>query len=152
MIWAPIAAAIALLVNQPIVHAVAEKRPFAVMPHTLTLIHHAADPGFPSDHATASGALAIGIVLAHRKWGIAALILAALVAFSRVYVGVHYPVDVLAGLVLGGLVAGFGYFLAVPLLERLVAVIERSRIRILVVDEDVVPGRHTKAVPERGGE
>lgn len=152
LIWAPVAAIIALVINQPIVHSVAESRPFTVMPHTLTLIHHAADPGFPSDHATASGALAVGILLAHRKWGIAALFMAVLVAFSRVYVGVHYPVDVLAGLVLGGLVAGFGYFLAVPLLERAVLAIERSRIRTLVIREGMVSLERRKAVPGHGDE
>lgn len=80
-------------------------RPFVAMPHVLFLLPHASDPSFPSDHATIAGAFAGGLVLVHRRWGIVAAVLAVLTAFARVYAGVHYPTDVLAGLLLGALVA-----------------------------------------------
>ena len=63
--------------------------------------HHAADAGFPSDHATASFAIATAIVLRNRRWGIGALVLATLLSLTRVAIGVHYPSDVLAGAALG---------------------------------------------------
>ncbi|MCX5068602.1 phosphatase PAP2 family protein [Micromonospora lupini] len=72
------------------------------------------DWSFPSNHATLAGALAITTLLLSRRLGLVALPLAVLAAFSRVFVGVHYPHDVAAGLLLGALVA----MVATPLLAR----------------------------------
>ncbi len=59
------------------------------------------DFAFPSGHTQASFAAAASICMWKRKWGIPALILASLVAFSRMYLYVHYPTDVLGGLFYG---------------------------------------------------
>lgn len=56
---------------------------------------------FPSSHAANMFALATVCFLFHRRWGGIALALASLVAFSRMYVGVHWPSDVLAGSLIG---------------------------------------------------
>ncbi|WP_422753834.1 phosphatase PAP2 family protein [Micromonospora sp. WMMD708] len=61
----------------------------------------AGDWSFPSNHATIAGALATAVLLLSPRWGLLAAPLALLAAFSRVFVGVHYPHDVLAGLLLG---------------------------------------------------
>jgi undecaprenyl-diphosphatase len=132
LLWAPIAALLAVAINQPIVAAVHEKRPFVALPHVLTLVHHAANAGFPSDHATACGALGAGLLVASRRVGWPAVLVALLVAFSRVYVGVHYPGDVLAGLALGAAVALIGLRPATWLLQRFTDVIGRSRLAPLV--------------------
>ncbi|SCK52392.1 undecaprenyl-diphosphatase [Variovorax sp. HW608] len=68
---------------------------------------HGPSASFPSSHATAYGAMAFSFLLAagHRAFGCILLVLAALVAAARVVVGVHYPMDVFFGLVLGGLAA-----------------------------------------------
>lgn len=58
------------------------------------------DYSFPSGHTIASFEGAIALFLYNRKWGIPALILAGLIAFSRLYLYVHYPTDVLASMVL----------------------------------------------------
>ena len=58
------------------------------------------DYSFPSGHTLASFEGAIVLFLYHKKWGIPALILASLIAFSRLYLYVHYPTDVLFSLVL----------------------------------------------------
>ena len=56
---------------------------------------------FPSGHATVSFACATVLALAVPRLRVPLFVLAALISFSRVYVGVHYPFDVLAGAVLG---------------------------------------------------
>ena len=74
-------------------------------------------PAFPSGHATTSFAcaLVLSAALPRLRWPLLAL--AALIAFSRVYNGVHYPLDVLAGALLGALIA-LVVVRALPLLER----------------------------------
>ncbi|MEU4424682.1 phosphatase PAP2 family protein [Actinoplanes sp. NPDC024001] len=62
------------------------------------------DWSFPSNHATVAGALAVAILLVSPRLGLLAVPVAALVAFSRVFVGVHYPHDVVAGFLLGAVV------------------------------------------------
>lgn len=59
------------------------------------------DFSFPSGHSTASFAGAYAIYLNHKKAGIAALVLASLIAFSRMYLFVHFPTDVVIGILVG---------------------------------------------------
>ena len=65
------------------------------------LIEAPTDFSFPSGHTIASVEAATVLLLRHKKWGIPAFILAALIAFSRLYLYVHYPTDVLVSVVLG---------------------------------------------------
>ena len=69
------------------------------------LIPAPTDFSFPSGHTNASFAAATALLLRNRKLGIPATVLAALIAFSRLYLYVHYPTDVLASIVLGAGVA-----------------------------------------------
>lgn len=73
---------------------------------------------FPSGHSCASFAAATVIFLRDRRWGAAALVLAALIAFSRVFLFVHYPTDVLAGAALGALCAVGAAFAYKRLVQR----------------------------------
>lgn len=78
-----------------------ETRPF--LHHELNqLLEHEADNSFPSDHATASVALAMAVLAftRFRRTGLALLAAALVVALSRVYVGVHYPIDVASGILI----------------------------------------------------
>ena len=79
------------------------------------LIEAQHDCSFPSGHTIASFEAATAILLRHKKLGIAAIILAVLIAFSRMYLYVHYPTDVLASVVLGTALA----FLATFLVDKL---------------------------------
>ena len=72
------------------------------------LIERQHDFSFPSGHTIASFEAAGVIVLNHKKWGVAALVLAGLIAFSRLYLYVHYPTDVLASIALGFALAVLG--------------------------------------------
>ena len=98
---AAISIAIAMLIQHYYVH----QRPFVLRNDVVLLIDHSADPSFPSEHTTAAFAMAAGIGIYRHKLGALLLVLAALTAFSRVFVGVHYPADVAAGAAIGVLVA-----------------------------------------------
>ena len=76
------------------------------------------DWSFPSGHTSASFAAALAIILWDRKKGIPAVILAALIAVSRLYLTVHYPTDVLASLLLGSLYGVIGYFFTKLIMKR----------------------------------
>jgi undecaprenyl-diphosphatase len=99
---AVLSAGAGLLAAKLISELVDRARPFVAEPHQVHLFTaHAADPGFPSDHATAAFAIAVAILLRKRAWGWVALGFAAVLAVGRVGLGVHYPSDVLAGAALG---------------------------------------------------
>jgi membrane-associated phospholipid phosphatase len=115
-------AALALLVSQPLAHAVARLRPYAAHPgHVHLLIARSQDFSFPSDHAVGGFALAFGLWLYDRTLGGALLVLAAVLALSRVVVGTHYPGDVLAGAAIGA--ACSGLLFAVPVTRRMVELV-----------------------------
>ncbi len=119
-VWAGGAPLIALLKGQTIGRSVDRARPSNSLDNVHLLLSRTADFSFPSDHATMAGAVAVGLLLVDRRLGVVAGVAALLMAFARVYVGAHYPVDVLAGLALGGLVAAIGWYFPVPALVRLV--------------------------------
>src|SRR5881394_614630 len=103
---AVLSAGFALAIGRMISELVDRARPFVADPHGVHLFSsHAADPGFPSDHATAAFAVAVAILLRKRGWGVGALIAAAIVSVGRVALGFHYPSDVLAGAALGAAAA-----------------------------------------------
>lgn len=86
---------------------IARTRPYEVVENLKLLIEKQSDFSFPSGHSGASFASAFALwKTLPKKWGIAALVLASLIAFTRLYVGVHYPTDVLGG-ILTGILCGF---------------------------------------------
>ena len=92
----------ALVTNVCLKNLVARPRPYTQIPGLFSLLPPQKDWSFPSGHTTASFASAgIYLRVLPRKYGITTLILAVLIAFSRLYVGVHYPTDVFGGLIIG---------------------------------------------------
>ena len=77
------------------------------------------DFSFPSGHTIASFEAAVVIFLNNKKLGIAAMILACLIAFSRLYLYVHYPTDVICSVILGTAFAFLGNFLAGKIMGKL---------------------------------
>jgi len=102
MLAAALAAGLGLLLNQLIGLAWANPRPF-VIGLGRTLIPHAADPSFPSDHLTLWWGTAFGLLLQPRLRGLGAVLalLGLPVAWARIYLGVHYPLDMLGALAVG---------------------------------------------------
>jgi len=95
-------ALIALGIGQVIGKALPRPRPY--LSHTVhQLIPPSLDTSFPSDHAILGFSVAVMVWRYNRRAGVALLVLAALMAFARVFVGAHYPIDVLGGAVLGAL-------------------------------------------------
>lgn len=134
------AASLALAANQVLSHAWERPRPFAAHADaTHLLAAPSPDPSFPSDHAAAAFAIAFAVLAFSRRIGIVFLALATLIGLSRVALGLHYPSDVLAGMLVGWLAArvvtrfgapwtaGVARFLGRvtdPLLERVWAAVE----------------------------
>jgi undecaprenyl-diphosphatase len=97
---AGVSALIALGLGQLIGKALPRPRPY--LSHTVNqLIPPSLDTSFPSDHAILGFAVAVMVWRYNRRAGIALLVLATLMAIARVFVGAHYPGDVLGGAVLG---------------------------------------------------
>lgn len=81
-------------------HLLYRDRPF-VTHSVIQLISHSADASFPSDHATVAFACATAFWLGHVRYRWGWVLIAACIAFARVWSGVHYPSDVAAGALLG---------------------------------------------------
>ena len=75
------------------------------------LIERQHDFSFPSGHTIASFEAAVAILIRNKKLGVPAMILAVLIAFSRMYLYVHYPTDVIASVILGTGLAFLGTYL-----------------------------------------
>lgn len=103
--------------------SVARERPCWINDAVQLLIETPTDYSFPSGHTLASFIGATVLWLYNRRWGYAAVPCAALIAFSRLYLYVHYPTDVMAGIVLG-IAIGCG---VTYLVNRLFLKIEKRR-------------------------
>jgi undecaprenyl-diphosphatase len=106
VIAAGLAAALALAVAHGISLLWERPRPYIAHPNDAHLfIPASSDSSFPSDHATAAFAISVSLFLRSTRVGLAAIAMAAALAFSRVAVGIHYPSDVVAGAIIGTAVA-----------------------------------------------
>ncbi|NOU92387.1 phosphatase PAP2 family protein [Paenibacillus sp. LMG 31456] len=99
-----ISAAVALGTNSIIGAIYHRDRPF-VAHQVIQLVNHETSASFPSNHAAAAFAVAVSIWLWRRKGGTVWIVLAALIGFSRIWSGIHYPIDIVGGAIIGGLIA-----------------------------------------------
>ena len=96
-----LALALSLSISWVIGHLFPHDRPF-VDGVGYNFLHHAADDSFPSDHGTVIFTFALAFLFWHRVWsGALLLVIASAIAWSRVYLGVHWPLDMLGGLLAG---------------------------------------------------
>lgn len=94
-----------------------DHRPFMDY-HLTQLVAHASGKSFPSDHTTVTAGIAFGLLFFTRfkKLGWTVLGCAALIGFARIFVGIHYPLDILGGLITG-LLGGLAVLGAKKLVE-----------------------------------
>lgn len=105
-VWMLIAMLLSFLIGNVLLkNIVGRQRPCWLVPEIALLIENPKDYSFPSGHTLSSFTAAVTLFLYHKKAGIGALILAVMIAFSRLYLFVHFPSDVLAGFLLGTCVA-----------------------------------------------
>lgn len=97
--------------NGIIKNLVRRDRPCWIDPSIPLLIKNPTDFSFPSGHTLASFEAAIMIFLHNKKYGIGAFLLAGVIAFSRLYLFVHFPTDVLGGLILGTVISIATYYI-----------------------------------------
>lgn len=102
-----IAGGIAVLLK----NAVLEPRPFVSLSNVHLLIAEDDPNSFPSGHTTSTFAVLSVLVFKfrHEFWSVVLILFGIVIGFSRIYVGVHYPLDVFAGCILGVLSAYFTY-------------------------------------------
>ena len=101
-------------------NVVARTRPYEVVEGLIRLIEKQSDYSFPSGHTAASFTAAMALYLAgeNKMWK-PALVLAVLIAFSRLYLYVHYPTDILGGIITGCIAAYIGYRVEEGVFSRL---------------------------------
>lgn len=102
-----------LLINNEFLKKLVERpRPFVTFSEIVPLIPKPRSFSFPSGHS--SGSFSAAMVLLYmlpKKYGVPAVVLAAMIAFSRMYVGVHYPADVIVGTLVGIMNSVLAYYL-----------------------------------------
>ncbi len=107
-----------LLCNMTIKPIAARIRPYDFDTSIVLIIPPESEFSFPSGHTVASFEGALSVLFYHKKAGICMLVLAVLIAFSRLYLMVHYPVDVLAGVILAVCIAFAAKKLTKVLIEK----------------------------------
>lgn len=89
---------------------IARDRPCWIDTSIPLLIPNPHDYSFPSGHTLASFEAAVMIFLHNKKWGAISLVLALVIAFSRMYLFVHFPTDILGGMILGTVISLVVYY------------------------------------------
>ncbi len=133
--WTAAGTLLALGLNQIVSHIVGRIRPYYALKGVEVLVPKANDFTFPSDHATVAGAMIVGLLLSDLPTGIVAAVLGLFLAFDRVYVGAHYPGDVVGGLIFGALVVTVLRPIGVAVISRITGLIAESRLRFLITSE-----------------
>jgi undecaprenyl-diphosphatase len=103
-LFAIYSATLGIIISKAISFFYYHNRPF-VDNIGITLINHKPDSSFPSDHTTFLFAIAISLYLNKYKYSYLLIIFAILGAVARIFVGVHYPFDILGGIIIGTLSA-----------------------------------------------
>ena len=99
-----------LISNLALKPLIARVRPYELKEGIALIISPPSDYSFPSGHTSASFAASVALILNEKRLGIAAMLLASLIAFSRLYLYVHFPSDILGGIIIGTLCGVLAFF------------------------------------------
>ncbi|MGW1681292.1 phosphatase PAP2 family protein [Saccharopolyspora sp. NPDC002376] len=143
-----LAVGVAYALSEILKSLIEENRPCQAM-HVTTIVEcpPPGDWSFPSNHSVIAGAAAIGVLAAWRKLGIPALLLAVGAAFSRVFVGAHYPHDALVGLLFGAIVSAVVILLLSRVAAQLVQKLRANRTTGRVLSADSESEQPTMQIP-----
>jgi undecaprenyl-diphosphatase len=133
VLWSCLAAGAALLLNIPVRALVQRLRPYADHDGLDVLVRGHHTTSFVSDHVALTAAVAVGLFMVSRKAGAVAIALALAEGFAQVYLGAHYPTDVIGGFALGAATVLLLAPLALALLTALTTALSRTRASFLVV-------------------
>ncbi|GGI92423.1 phosphatase PAP2 family protein [Saccharopolyspora subtropica] len=119
--WAaPVVTVVAYVLSETTKSLVEQERPCRAVRGAAASVAECPEPGdwsFPSNHSTIAAAVAVALAVAWRRLAVVVLVLAPLEAFLRVFLGVHYPHDVITGLLLGSVTAAVGMVFAAALVR-----------------------------------
>ncbi len=111
-------AASALALSEALKYFYGSPRPFEILGNVNLLFSHGGGDSFPSGHATFFAALSAAVYSYHKKLGIACAVITLLIGLGRIMSGIHFPVDILAGYVLGGAIGLSSYALLKRAFDR----------------------------------
>lgn len=134
-VLAPLATALVYVASEVVKSTIDEERPCRAVARAaapLVPCPPHGDWSFPSNHSAIAGAAAVALALAVPRLAALTLPMAVLMAFSRVFVGVHYPHDVGMGLLLGASLGALSVALLTGPLTRVIAAVQGSGIRVAV--------------------
>ncbi|MEV6397289.1 phosphatase PAP2 family protein [Streptomyces sp. NPDC051907] len=134
-VLAPLATAIGYVASESFKSVVDEERPCRTVTEaaaSLVQCPPTGDWSFPSNHSAIAGAAAMALALAWPRIALLTVPLALLMAFSRVFVGVHYPHDVAAGLLVGAAVAAASVALLLRPVRALLTTMRTSRTGVVL--------------------
>lgn len=113
---------------------IARPRPFVQNPEFNLLIKAPKDFSFPSGHTACGFSFVVILFLAKNKWWIPSLVLACLIGFSRLYLYVHFPTDVLCGAICGTVFGGISYYFS----KKILGVLGEKREAVKNNSEEVL--------------
>jgi undecaprenyl-diphosphatase len=150
VLWSCLAAGVALLLNIAVRALVQRPRPYVDHDGLDVLVrgHHSAS--FVSDHVTLTAAVAVGLFMVSRTAGALALGIALAEGFAQVYLGAHYPTDVIGGFALGAATVLLLAPPALALLTALTQAVARGRASVLVVARPAPRSRPPRAAAPHG--
>jgi undecaprenyl-diphosphatase len=153
-LWTGVGTLAALAIAEPVRSAVAEARPWQSIPHILNLTDRTHQFAFPSGNGVITGAVVAGMLLYHRKLAVPTAVLGLLNCFAWVYIGGHYPQDILGGLALGAVVSLVGWALVRVPLTAGVRWLRSTPLRLLAAAQSpdpaqLPPSRVPPSHPER---